>query len=363
MPRSKRTPSSNIAELEVVAKLLNFSVLLLDSDTNLKFASPDAHLLFGSTNVDELKRGWRDCYKRLQLPDLFGWEKNSKPLRHRAELQTSNSTRLLRMEIYPLRHEDCDCYVMLLKDRQILSGLEQQLILASQHQVQRYGISTLVHDLNAPVNTMRITLELMERIPFTSASGTTSDFAAKWDRYKGILREELGKLKTQIADIPDLFGPPKYAIPVAFDFCDVIKEVAKFLKHEITSKQIRKELVLPDHPITVYGNPSDLKLAVLNLAVGLVEASRQGEHLRILAFSSEKFAELVFNAGGLHTAPQEDSENLAFVTTGSGAGMYVARMLVESFGGEVQTAVSTGAQGTTIRILLPLHAPLRESIS
>ncbi len=363
MPRNKRTPTSNIAEFEALAKLLNFSVLLLDGDANLKFSSTDAPMLFGSTDADDLKRGWPDCYKRLQLPDLFQLQKNSKPLRYRTELQSSNSTRLLRMEIYPLRHGDCECYVMLVKDRQVLGALEQQLILASQHHVQRHLTSTLVHDLNAPVNTMRITLELMERMSFTTAFGAPSDFVTKWERYKGILREELGKLRTQVADIPNLFGPPKkYAIPVAFDFRDVINEIAKFLKHETTSKQIRLELLLPEYPITVHGGPYELKLALLNLAVSLVEASRQGERLRIQAFSSEMFAEVVFHAGSAQIQAQGDYENLSFVPTGSGAGIYVARMLVEAYGGEVQVAVPTEAQGATIRLLLPLHVPPLDSI-
>lgn len=361
MPRNRRTPTSNIAEFEALAKLLNISVLLLDCDTNLKFASADAPSLFGSSDADDLKRGWRDCYKRLQLPDLFQLEKNSKPLRYRAELQSSNSTRLLRMEIYPLRHGDCECYVMLVKDRQVLGALEQQLILASQHQVQRYLISTLVHDLNAPINTMRITLELMERMPFTTAFGVSSDFVTKWERYKGILREELGRLRTQVADIPNLFGPEKYATSIVFDVRDVIKEVAKFLKHETTSKQIRMELLLPADPIIVHGSPFDLKLALLNLAVSLVEASRQGEHLRIHAFSSQMFAEVIFHAEAAQIQAREDYQNLTCVPTGSGAGIYVARMLVEAYGGEVQVTAPTEAQSATIRLLLPLHVPPRES--
>ena len=353
--------TSNIAEFEMLAKLLNRTVLLLDGDTGLKFASLNAHLLFGCADADDLKRGWADSYKRLQLPDLFRLEKNSKPLHHRTEFQTSNSTRLLRMEIYPLSHGDCECYVMLLKDRQILSGLEQQLVLASQQNIQRYLVSTLVHDLNAPVNTMRITLELMERLPFASALGAPSDLLTKWERYKGILREELARLKTQIADIPNLIGSAKHAASVAFDLRDVIKEVARYLNHETIAKQIRLELHLPQDPIIVHGVPFELKLALLNLMVNFVEASRHGERLRIHAFTSALFAEVVLHGAVTQVQPQQDNENLAFVATGNDAGISVARMLVEACGGEIVTAFPTETQGVSIRLLLPLHVPPRES--
>ncbi len=338
-------------------------MLLLDHDTNLKFASSDAPRLFGSPDADDLKRRWQDCYKLLQLPDLLQLQKNGKPLRHRSEVRSSNSTCLLRMEIYPLRHGDCDCYLMLVKDRQVLSAAEQQIILAGQRQGQHLLTSTLAHDLNAPINTMRITLELMERIPFIAAFGTSNDLVTKWERYKGILREELEKLKTQVAGIPNLFGPEKYAASVAFDVREVINDVARFLKHETSSKRIRLELLLPEYPITVQGRPYEMKLALLNLAISFVETSRHGERLSIQASSLGVFAEVIFHAGTVQIQAQEDYENLTFVPAGSDAGLYVARLLVEAYGGEVQVLAPSQTQGATIRLLLPLQVTPRESLS
>ena len=136
MPRAKRTPSSNTAEFEALAKLMNFSVLLLDRDTNLKFASSDAHRLFDLTDTDALTRDWRNCYDQMKMPDLARLDKNNKPLSHRTELHTPESRRLLRLDIYPLRHDECDCYMVLLKDREVLDALEQQLMFASRRPVQ-----------------------------------------------------------------------------------------------------------------------------------------------------------------------------------------------------------------------------------
>ena len=362
MPRAKRTTISNTAEFEALAKLMNYSVLLLDRDTNLKFASSDAHRLFDSTDTDALRRDWRYCYDQLKMPDLSRLDKNSKPLSHRTELHTPQSRRLLRMDIYPLRHDECDCYMVLLKDREVLDALEQQLMFASHHHVQRYLTSTLVHDLNAPINTMRITLELIERMPFSAPLGNSSDALAKWDRYKRILREELGKLKDQVGNVPSLFGAVQQTMLIAFDLRDVIKDVAKFLKHETTSKQIRPELLLSADPLMIQGSPLELRLAVLNLACSLVAATQRGGHLQIHASTTEGFAEIILRGDDTRLDMQatDGYDQLAFVAKGADIGLRVARLIVETRGGEIQVVMSSEDRHTSIRVLLPLYLPRGE---
>ncbi len=360
MLRAKQTRSSNTADFEALAELFNFSVLLLDRDTNLKFASTGAHLIFGSIDADSLWRDWRDCYDRLNLPDLFGMNKNSKPFSHRSELHSPGSRRLLRLDIYPLRHDECDCYMILLKDREVLNGLDQQLMLASQPPIQRYLTSTLVHDLNAPINTMRITLELIERMPFSTASEASSDDLAKWHRYKGILREELAKLKLQVADIPSVFDATQQGMPIAFDLRSVIKDVMRFLKHETSSKQIRPELLLPADPLILQGRVLEMRLALLNLACGLVEATRRGGHFQIHANAAEGLAEIVFSSDDTRLDSQaiEGYERLAFVPTNrTDIGLLVARLIVEAHGGEIQVVMPSEQRLTTIRVQLPMQIP------
>jgi nitrogen-specific signal transduction histidine kinase len=357
MPRPKVTPGSNAAEFEAIAKLLSFNVLLLDGETNLKFASTDAYRMFGSTDAIALRRDWRDCYDRLNLPDLTGLDKNTKPFSHRTELHTPGTRRLLRMDIYPLRHDGCDCYLILLKDREVIGALEQQLMLASQHQLQHYLTSTLVHDLNAPINTMRITLELIERMPVSAVLGNSSDALAKWDRYKGILREELGKLKDQVADIPSTFGATRQTMPIAFDLRSVIKDVARFLKHETTSKQIRPEVLLPPDPLMIQCRPAELKLALLSLACGLVEANKRSGHFQIHTNTVEGFVEIVFRGDDTRLDPDALNryEQLTFGSNGTDIGLLVARLIVEAHGGEIQIVMPGEERVTVIRVLLPLH--------
>ncbi len=359
MPLTKPTPGSNTAEFEALANILNCSVLLLDGGTHLQFASSEAPLLFGSIDIHALRHDWRDYYGRLKMPDITLLEKNSKPLHYRTQLNTSQSSRLLRMDIYPLRHEKRDSYMLLIKDREVLDALEQQFVFASYHHVQRYLSSSLVHDLNAPINTMRITLELIDRIPFGNALGASSDPIAKWDRYKSILREELNKLKAQVAGLPNLCGVGQESMSTVFDLCDVIKDVARCLKHETTSKQIRPELLIPPHALMVQARPSEVRLALLNLACSLLEATPQGGHFEMIASCNETVAEVIFGGDDtrLAAAAIDGYDQLTLAPKGVDIGLRVARLMVERHGGEVQINTSGGDSVTNVRVLLPMHLP------
>ncbi len=356
-------PSANDTEIALLAKMLNFNVLLLDRDLKLKFASADAHKLFGCVDTDELTSRWRDCFGRLRLLDLPQLEKNNEPLRHRIDFQTSHSTRRLRLEVYPLQHGGCECYVILLKDREVLDGLEQQLVLASYHPIQRYIISTLVHDLNAPINTLRITLELIDRMASTAAFGAPTDFVNKWERYKGIMREEMGKLKTQVADIPNLFSYEKNAIPSTFDIRNVIRDVEKFLKHETTSKQIRRQLLLSETPLIIHGRLIELRLALLNLVCTLLEATKQGGSLYLQALNTESFAEIEVRADQvrLNQYAGHEYEQLAFIPQESDIGLFVARLIVEAHGGKLQVNIPAASHTARIHVLLPLFNPTSDA--
>ena len=358
MLQAKRKLGPNTAEFEAVAKALNFSVLLLDGDTNIKFASAHAHELFGAKDSDELRSEWRNYFDRLKIPDLLPLEKNNKPLYHRSELQTEKSTRRLRMEIYPLRHDKCDCYVIYARDREVLADSERELLFASHHYVQRYLISTLVHDLNAPINTMRITLELVERTLANAGLDVANESKVKWERYRNILNEELSKLKVQVADIPNLFDMSDNAILAFFDIRSVIESVAKFVKHEAASRNIRRELELPDNAVLVYGREAELRLALLNLAVSLVEATKQGGKLQFSTASQNDFSEILLR-GDLVEVNQLsicDDQPMTSSPEGNSLGIFVARLIIEAHGGEIKTHISVENESVVIQVILPRSA-------
>jgi signal transduction histidine kinase len=359
MSRTKPTLTPKNAEFEALAKLFNFNVLLLNGDTELKFSSVDAHKLFGAVDTDQLFRDWRIFFERLNLPDIRQLDKNSKPLRLRVDLHTSATTRLLRIEVYPLRHDDCDCYMMLLKDRRELDGLDQQLVFSSHHQIQQIATSKLVHDLNAPINTMRITLELVDRIAAKDDVDRSDDFLVKWKRYKGILSEELENLKNQIAHIPNAFAVTQQKERSVFDLRRTVEDASRSLKHETTAKQIRRELILPRNPVSVLGRPQDLNLALLNAVSMLMEITRQGGALHVEVATTDDAALILMrcDAKPFHRDVANNYEDLPFAANQTGIEMIVVRLVVEEHGGELSFVETADSNSVSIQISLPLHNP------
>ena len=349
-------------EFAALAKMLNHGVVLLDRETNLQFASPSALALLDYKDTMSLKQGWRDCYGRWKLPDLAPLEKNNRPLRHRVDISTSTVTRMLRMEIYALQHGNCDCYLILLKDRQSHDASERQLIVASQLHLQRYLTSSLSHDLNAPVNTMRITLELMERMMVTAMS-ERSDGRDKWERYMGIFGAELDKLKAIVAAIPMTSNLALPSVPEQFDVLPLIEGLGNILKHETAAKQIRRKWVLPPHTVSIYGRVSEIKLALLNLAISFVESIKMGGSLSLVVTSSDAWVEIIFSADMAEFEQQavDEFEQLAFTSEKNGIGLFAARLILEAHGGSMRVDLPPSGVGASILVLIPRYHPVLRS--
>ena len=351
-------------EFAALAKMLNLGVVLLDNETNLQFASASALVLLDYEDSKALKRKWRGSFEQLKLPDLAALEKNSRPLRHRVKISTPTFQRMLRMEIHALRHGTCDCYLILLKDNESFDAVERQLLIASQIQLQRYVAASLAHDLNAPVNTLRITLELMNRTMATDTSDG-GDRGLKWERYHGIFRAELEKLKSIIATIPAPLNFDIDSAPTMFDLGSMIEEIGVVLKHETAAKQIRRNWSLPPHPVAIYGRPSEIRLALLNIAVVFVESINGGGMLSLTMTSNDAWVEIVFSADAAILGGQavDEFEQVTFTTQKNGVGLFAARLILEAHGGTMRLNLTPGGIGVITLVSIPRHHPVPDLVS
>ncbi len=359
MLRPKEMASPDTVQFDALAQMLNASVLLLDRDMNLAFASILAHSLFGLTDTAELKRTWDECYAKLQLPVLGDLVKSSKPLRHQCELRTPKSTRLLQMDVYSFQYGDGEHYVILLNDLRVMDDLPQQFIFASHHRAQRHLTAALVHDLNGPINTMRLTLELMDRMPSIATFGVPVDVVTQWERYKGIVRQELGKLKTQVAELRNSFASAENVPRAMFDIRDAIKDVGRFLKHEATSKQIHFDLLLPDKPLMTTGVFVDIRLALFNLAQRLLVDAMPGGCLQIHTIVAATQLAIVLSVRPMQTNPPviEDCARITSQFPESDVELFVARQIVTAHGGDITISAVGEDQCAEIRVLLVLSIP------
>jgi signal transduction histidine kinase len=125
-------------------------------------------------------------------------------------------------------------------------------------------------------------------------------------------------------------------------------------------------LQLPPGPVTVAGYRDRLKQALLNLALRGLEAMPDGGHLAIgVATRGRSAVVTVQDSGpGLPAGLLDEIFQIHYTTrkSPSGIGLYMARLVVESHGGELTEEGEPG-EGARFRLALPLAAdgPARDA--
>jgi signal transduction histidine kinase len=356
MPQRQEKTAKRFQEFDALASMGPWGVLLLDRSMELQFASSAACLLLGETKLATLKRAWPEVQRKLEFSRISALKEGDDPLCYRINFTTATGVRPLRLEIYSLEHKECDNYLALLKNRETLEEGETQLLLASQLQAQTYHVGAIVHDLNAPINNMLLTLELLDSgFRYADTGQLPAEILQHMQRYRLVLREELTRLSALIRTLPEQLNPPT-APQEEFDLRSVVQEVQRKLKHDAAAKQIRCHLVNSATPLPVYGVQDRIKLAFFNVAVLLIEATRSAGNLSMETLARQNQVQVIFycdsavvaaeSIGGLH--------RLSIPTDAVGKGLFASRLIIELYDGEI--AVETGrSNGAGFRISLPLR--------
>jgi signal transduction histidine kinase len=145
--------------------------------------------------------------------------------------------------------------------------------------------------------------------------------------------------------------------PGSFDLREVLKDIATLLTPQARRQRVTLETQMPESAALVTGVRDRLKQALLNVAINALEAMPEGGRLGIRAAAEGGMVKVVFEDSGAGI-PQEllDQVYQIYFTTktgGSGIGLYVARLVAESHGGDIGIESAAG-KGTIVRITLPL---------
>ncbi len=224
--------------------------------------------------------------------------------------------------------------------------------------------SGIAHEIGNPIGIIMGYLELLKQ----------RDLAAQ-DKLDYILRteKEIHRMDTVIRQLLDLSRPSAVDSGVV-SIHEVIDDIANVLNVQPLMSNIELTLSLEAQSDLVTADPNQLRQVFLNLAINAADAiatdpkGKQGK-LEIMSEVNEmnlvhekrlgKSIDIRFidNGPGI---PQEILDNVfdPFFTTkapgkGTGLGLYVCFMIVDSMGGNIQ-AHSTKGQGTTMTITLPL---------
>lgn len=221
-------------------------------------------------------------------------------------------------------------------------------------------LATMSHEIRTPMNGVLGTLNMLKTTPLTSGQKRLLQAANS----SGVL------LLTVINDILDFskIEAGKLELEITeFDLIDPVEETIALLAEPAQKKNLELiNLIDPQLPRKVLGDPTRLKQVLNNLIGNAIKFTEQGEILVSVQRddSGQAYLFSVSDTGIGMSAEQQQSIFLAFSqadnsTTrkygGSGLGLAISHRLVEKMGGELRVH-STIGQGATFSFAIPLPA-------
>ena len=340
-----------------LARMMDVGVVLLAPDQDLDFANAPACTLLGYDSCDDLRPHWPE-FRRLLQPALDRTcEGQSAGTPLDLEVASAGRTRKLRFELYLLEEEECEGFLVLIKDRDMLDALENELALAIQMRGLTRFYMEVVHDLKAPLNAMVINLELLKDTIRTDGDPQQYE---RQRRYIDVLGEEVLRLNRSLTSL--LTQTPRLSeTPQRFDFRELVEELSLLLGPQAKAQQVEVQTSLPKDPLPIVGRRDRLKQGVLNVAINALEAMPEGGLLGItVTRDDDSTARLAIRDTGPGIPPEIIGRIYAMHFTtksgGTGIGLHVARAVVLTHLGTIRIETAPGA-GTTVHITLPLAPP------
>ena len=337
-----------IRDLDILSKVMQVGVVLLDADDKPVFISDAARELLADGRFEAFDQQLEEL--RADIDPMLAQIKSEGKIMDTLELDEEHQ---LQLDFYPLdQHEWRGCLIVL-RDRASLEALETDLREATRFR----GITRLyagaVHDLKAPLNAMSLNLELLRH---ALADDADSKLVTSRSRYLGVVEQELQRLKRLLMALLEQTGPSRET-RTAVDLNELFNALDILLQPQLHQQQVSLTLRLPESPAVVYGYAGQLKQVFLNIMLNALEAMSGGGELRVeVSVSGRQTKVAICDTGpGIPKALQSKIFDLHFTTrdTGTGIGLYVARVTFERHGGSIELDSELGA-GSCFNITLPL---------
>jgi signal transduction histidine kinase len=342
--------------LGALAKVMDVGVLLLRQDLSLDFANAPARELLRAVGPGGLEQRWDEVRARLE-PALSPTRGSTVPSVD-IELPDDGTTTRLRLEINGLSDEGSEGFLVVVKSREMIDALENELGLAIQMRGLTRFYMGVVHDLKTPLQAMVMNLELLKESLAGTRESTDAATRARQTRYMDVLRDEVSRLDRQLRALLVHTVPTKEPQQV-IDVCDLLRELVMLIGPQAKQQRVAVETTLPDEPVPFTGHRDRLKQALLNIAINALEVMPDGGRLAVHLENGDGQIRISLHDSGPGISPELQSQiyKMHFTTKsgGTGIGLYVARSVVESHGGEIQVETAAG-RGTCFQIYLPLAA-------
>ena len=248
-------------------------------------------------------------------------------------------------------------------DRTDLRQAEHQMKQMAQQEAERLQqklqtsvvASAVAHEVNQPLSEILMKSQLALQRAETVAGLDPQIHAALEGIVEDARRVEktIERMRALLRNVPTQ--------KVSLDLRDVVDSSLLYLKRPMKEEGIRLEVRLPEQPVVIAGDSSQLQLAVSNLLRNAVEAIAESyatvRRIKVQLAVQGSWAEIkVADSGpGINPSIREQIFSPLFSTRpkGAGLGLYLVRTTVLNHAGQVSVH-SSSLDGAEFRIRIPL---------
>ncbi len=234
-----------------------------------------------------------------------------------------------------------------------LNRIQEQLLQSEKLAAMGRLTSQLAHELNNPLYGIMNTLELMktEIRPDNKRRRLLEMSLSETMRLADMLRKMLS------------FSKPDQEKKIEVDLNTIIDEIMLLHEKQLREVDIKTELNFTEGMPPIMASKNQLRQVFLNMVSNAKDAMPEGGTLKVTTTRAGDSVIAIISDNGTGIKP-EHIENIfdTFFTTkadserGVGLGLSVCYGFVKDHGGDIKVE-STWGQGTTFKIILPVHQP------
>jgi len=238
-------------------------------------------------------------------------------------------------------------------DRLVMKQKKNVGVLAP---VQRLAIAarTLAHEVKTPLNALAIHLEVLR-----GKIGAEAEEDHQSQRSIAALDSSIRQVDRLVRDFTD-YSAPVTMDRKTIDVAEVLHTSLEAVGSACTAKKINLTKELVPGPWQLQGDATRLRQTFDNLLRNAMEAQPDGGEIHVKVNATGTQLTVDISDAGPGVPPERRAEMFEFGKTtkvgGSGIGLPLSQLIVESHGGSLVYQDRNGSGGATFRLTLPTQA-------
>jgi len=229
--------------------------------------------------------------------------------------------------------------------------------LEELNRMQSFFISSVSHDLQTPLTSIRMYLDLLEKWENLSAE--------KKQEYLNIISGESDRLSKMIHNVLDSArierGLMSYSLH-QINAKQLIERVMQMMRYELNSRKFKTIVDLPEEDVYIDGDGSALERALINLISNSIKYSGKEKFISVCLAVIKKHIEIIVSDHGLGIDKNDlkkifdmfyrGSSKDHLPVGGAGLGLSIVQHVINAHQGEIKVS-SVFGKGSTFVIRLP----------